>query len=81
MKRFNLRFILLVAVLGLMALGTDAKVNFQLVPRQNVVAGTNFRITLRLTLENEDMNNIGMPKAPELSGCAFSADLTRIPLR
>ena len=69
MKRFNLRFILLVAVLSLMALGTAGKVNFQLVPRQNVVAGTNFRITLRLTLENEDMNNIGMPKAPELSGC------------
>ena len=52
-----------------MAATAFAKVSFQLVPRQNVVAGTNFRITLRLTLENEDMNNIGMPKAPELTGC------------
>jgi len=60
---------LLLAMLACMAFCTYAKVNFQLVPRQNVVSGTNFRITLRLTLENEDMNNIAMPKAPELAGC------------
>jgi len=50
-------------------LGVCAKVSFHLVPRQNVVSGTNFLISLRLTIENEDVNDISMPKAPELKGC------------
>ncbi len=69
MKRFNLRLLILLIIVAGMAASAFSKVSFQLVPRQNVVAGTNFRVTFRLTLENEDMDNIGMPKAPELSGC------------
>lgn len=71
MKRFNLphRILCLGVVLLCMALGAYAKVSFQLVPRQNVISGSRFPISLRVTIENEDINDIPMPKAPELKGC------------
>ena len=69
MIRFNNRILILAAAVMLSVLGVCAKVSFQLVPRQNVVSGTNFPISLRLTVENEDINDISMPKAPELKGC------------
>lgn len=49
--------------------GAFAKVSFQLIPRQNVVSGTNFQITFRLTVEDEQLSNASMPKAPELENC------------
>ena len=69
MIRFNNRILVLLAVTIISAMSVCAKVSFQLVPRQNVVSGTNFPISLRLTVENEDIDNISMPKAPELKGC------------
>lgn len=48
-----------------------AKVTFQLIPRQNVISGTNFQITFRLTVEDESLSNISMPQAPALEGCKF----------
>lgn len=69
MIRFNNRIFALLAVILISAISVCAKVSFQLVPRQNVVSGTNFPISLRVTIENEDINDISMPQAPELKGC------------
>ncbi len=69
MIRFNNRIFTLFALMIISVMSLCAKVSFQLVPRQNVVSGTNFPISLRLTVENEDIDEISMPKAPELKGC------------
>lgn len=45
------------------------KVSFQLIPRQNVISGTNFQVTFRLTVEDESIGNFAMPKAPQLDNC------------
>lgn len=45
------------------------RVEFKVVPRQNVVSGQNFQLTYRITVENEDINDISMFKAPEIAGC------------
>lgn len=70
MKCFNHKIFTLVAVLFIMAaVSASAKVTFQLVPRQNVVSGQNFQVTLRLSIQDEDINDVAMPKAPEIAGC------------
>lgn len=64
----HLRFIFSALIVGL-AFIASAKVTFQLMPRQNVVSGTNFHVVFRLTVEDESLGNISLPKAPELEGC------------
>ena len=69
MKRFNYRILTLALFLISLGLSAHAKVTFQMVPRQNVVAGTNFQLSMRLSVENEDIDEVPMPKAPELANC------------
>ena len=69
MKRFKLYNILIVCLLACLALPAAAKVSFQLVPRQNVVSGTNFQVVYRLTIENEDIDEVPRPKVGDIPGC------------
>lgn len=64
----HLRFSILTLFI-LCSVTTFAKVTFQLIPRQNVISGSNFQITFRLTVEDESLGNVSMPKAPDLDGC------------
>ena len=69
MKRFFPGILTYLLILIFSPISGSAKVSFQLVPRQNVISGTNFQITLRLNVEDESIGNFSMPKAPELEGC------------
>ncbi len=73
MTNIKYRISLIFMLILLSAISAVARVDFKLVPRQNVVSGQNFQLTYRLTVENEDINDIPMPKAPELSGCRLLA--------
>lgn len=66
MKNLRLSVLILFTLLTVTAF---SKVSFQLIPRQNVVSGTNFQITLRLSVEDESLGNVNLPKAPELDNC------------
>lgn len=69
MKRFNTFNIVLLVIALMTGFAAQAKVSFQLVPRQNVVSGQRFQLVMRLNIEDEDIDNVPMPKAPEISGC------------
>lgn len=70
MKSLNHKILLFILAFFLMAgMNAFAEVSFKLVPRQNVVSGQNFQLTFRLTIVDEDIDNVSMPKAPEISGC------------
>lgn len=62
------KFISLILIL-FACISAFGKVSFQLIPRQNVISGTNFQVTFRLTVEDESLGSISMPRAPELEGC------------
>lgn len=66
MKHLRISIFLLLIFAFASAFG---KVSFQLIPRQNVISGQNFQITFRLTVEDEALGSISMPRAPELDGC------------
>lgn len=67
MKKLNILILTLFLIIGHAT--SFATVSFQLIPRQNVVSGTNFNITLRLKVDDESLGNVMMPEAPQLNGC------------
>ncbi len=70
MKYLNHKILLFLLGFVLLVAGSaNAIVSFQLVPRQNVVSGQNFQLTLRLSIQDEDIDDVAMPKAPEIAGC------------
>lgn len=68
MKNISFKLTSFLLLLSL-SLAVSAKVSFQLIPRTNVISGTNFQITLRLNVEDESIGNVNMPTAPVLEGC------------
>lgn len=66
------KYIILALFFAFICVAGYAKVSFELVKRQNVIAGDKFNLTFRIIVENENLpSDTRMPQAPELAGCTF----------